>query len=271
MTHKKIVLWVMLSIVGLSMLTGIAAVVLPFGMVDERVLISIFIMGPYALGGLVIVATAREMLWTLRACAFFVILSMIIFLTMVWSDGLIGWEWMDRLGRFAGASLVIGVVLAHRLMVCPLNVTVPVAKISKRTSLISSVITGGMFSVLLLTDGLYSAEELIVRLLAIGSILAAGSTISTCALVLFGPKPEDDEPRMLARSVAVSLRCPVCEHDLQIKSNIDGCCGFCNLKIRVNAEEMYCECGYLLYKLESEKCPECGKDIEAGERWGSGA
>ena len=253
------------------MLTGIAAVVLPRGMVDERVLISILIMGPYALGGLVVVATARRMPWTLRACAFFVILSMVVFLGLIWSDGLIDWEWMDRLGRFAGASLIIGVVLAHRLLICPLNLTVPIAKISKRVSLISSGITGGIFCVLLLADGFYSAEELMARLLAVGSILAAGSTISTCALVLFGPKPEDDEPRMLARSVDIALRCPVCEHDLRIKSNVDGCCGYCNLKIRVDAEEMYCECGYLLYKLESEKCPECGKDIEAGERWGSEA
>lgn len=269
MTHKKIALWVLLGIVGLSMLTGIAAVVMPRGMVDERVLISIFIMGPYALGGLVIVAVARGMIWTLRGCAFFVMLSMVLFLMLIWVDGLMDWEWMDHLGRFAGANLIIGVVLTHRLMICPLNVTVPIAKVSKRIALISSGITGGVFCVLLLADGFFHADELIVKLLAVGSILAAGSTIATCTLVLFGSKPEDDEPRMMASSVDVSLQCPVCEHELQIKSNIDGCCSYCNLKIRVNAEEMYCECGYLLYKLEGEVCPECGKGIEAGERWGS--
>ncbi len=270
MTSKKIVLWVLLSIVGLSMLTGIAAVVMPWGMIDERVLISIFIMGPYALGGLVIVATARGMPWTLRACAFLVVLSMALFLTLIWVDGMMGWEWSERLGRFAGAALIIGVVLAHRLMIYPLKVIVPIAKVSKRIALISSGITGGAFSILLLSDGIFFAEELIIRILAVGSILAAGSTIATCVLVLFGPKPEDDEPRMLARSVDVSLQCPVCEHDLQIKSNVNGCCSYCNLKIRVDAEEMYCECGYLLYKLEGDICPECGKGIEAGERWTSG-
>ena len=44
-------------------------------------------------------------------------------------------------------------------------------------------------------------------------------------------------------------------------------CGSCGLRIRITVEEPRCSCGYLLYRLEGDTCPECGREIPEQDRW----
>jgi len=270
MKKKQIVLWVLLGVVGVAMLAGIISMLVPTRFIDYRVMMTVFVIGSYALGGLIIVAASGRMRRTFRACAGALSISMVIFVGMIWFDGVIYWQWEERIAKTAAVILFIGFTLAHRLLVCPLSASIFVARISKRAALISAVLicTTGSFG--LLNDGFGSLDELVMRLMVIFAIVAAGSTFVTGALSIFGPKPGDDEPGVLGSSIQVSMTCPRCQSAVEVRSNKESRCQSCRLKIRVEVEEPRCGCGYLLYELESDVCPECGKAVAADDRWGNG-
>ena len=48
-------------------------------------------------------------------------------------------------------------------------------------------------------------------------------------------------------------------------------CAECGLHITISVEEPRCTCGYLLYHLESDQCPECGRTIDEADRWADAA
>lgn len=59
----------------------------------------------------------------------------------------------------------------------------------------------------------------------------------------------------------LEMKCPRCEcaQTIPIGRSV---CSKCKLRFHVEIEENYCEkCGYLLYRLESDSCPECGTPV----------
>ncbi len=267
MKYKAVMLWSLLGCVGVAMLAGIVAVVLPSRYVDDRVFASIATMGAYALGGLIIVAAGQRMRWTLRVCALCTVISMAIYLSMIWFERAINWRW-EQIGWKTGTVfLIISIVLAHRMLLFPLRTPLLSAKIAKRCALISAILLGSVIIVGLVNDGFWNWEELVLRLMGITAIVTAGTTIATGAFALFGPKPGEDEPGLLVGSIPVSICCPRCGNGLTIDSNRDGRCTGCRLKIRVEVEEPRCACGYLLYELAAAVCPECGSPVSEHDRW----
>jgi len=62
--------------------------------------------------------------------------------------------------------------------------------------------------------------------------------------------------------VEMTVICPRCRKKQTVPIG-DGRCGACDLRINIRVEEPRCrQCGYLLYKLTSDACPECGTPIE---------
>lgn len=270
MKHKAIILWSLLGVVGAAMLAGIVAVVLPSRYVDERVLFTIMIVGAYALGGLVIVAVGpKRMRWTMRACAVSLAISMLIYIALIWGDDLWNWRIANMIGRYTSVILIIGIVLAHRLMIAPLRMPTTVGWVVKRGALIAAAIAGAIMCFGLITNGFFDWEDLFIRLFGVSVIIASGSSIATGAFAIFGPKAGEDEPGLLAGSIPVALSCPRCNTAIDVQSNRDGRCSGCRLKVRVEIEEPRCVCGYLLYELESDTCPECGKLVPERDRWKS--
>jgi len=267
MKHKAVVLWSLLGVVGAAMLAGIFAVVLPSRYVDERVFMTIAIMGIYALGGLVLVAVAGRSRWPFRVCSMCLVSSMLIYIAVVWLERMLSWGWEQFFWKTGAIILIVGLVLAHRLMLGPLRMPMMVASVTKRTALVSAGLLGTLIIVGLINDGFWDWDELFVRLMGIAAIIMAGSTIATGAFAIFGPRPGEDEPGLLIGSIPVALSCPRCAAEVRVQSNRDGRCAGCRLRVRVEIEEPRCDCGYLLFELESDTCPECGRAIPEADRW----
>ncbi|MCA9302767.1 MAG: hypothetical protein KC996_01455 [Phycisphaerales bacterium] len=267
MKHKAVLLWSLLGVVGLAMFAGIVAVVLPSRYVDDRVFATISIMGIYALGGLVLVAVSGRRRWTLRISSLCLVSSMLIYIAAVWLERMLNWQWEQFFWKTGTIVLIIGLIFAHRLMLSPLRTPLMIASVVKRTALISGVLLGGIIIFGLINDGFWDWDELFVRLMGIAAIIMAGTTIATGAFAIFAPKPGEDEPGLLVGSIPVSLTCPRCNAAVSVQSNREGRCEGCRLKVRVEIEEPRCSCGYLLYELESDTCPECGKPIPEEDRW----
>jgi hypothetical protein len=268
MKHKAIILWSLLGVVGAAMLAGIIAVVLPSRYLDERVLFTIMIVGAYALGGLVVVGVGpKRMRWTMRVCSVSLAISMLVYIALVWGADMLHWRTANRIGRYTTVLLIVGIVLAHRLMIAPLRMQTTIGWIVKRGALIAAAIAGAIMCFGLITNGFYDWDDLFMRLFGVAVIVASGSSIATGAFAIFGPKAGEDEPGLLSGSIPVSLTCPRCNAAMDVQSNREGRCTGCRLKVRVEIEEPRCVCGYLLYELESGTCPECGKAVPEGDRW----
>jgi hypothetical protein len=62
----------------------------------------------------------------------------------------------------------------------------------------------------------------------------------------------------------ITLFCPRCRKKQSLELG-GASCTSCGLRIEVRAEEPRCaKCDYLLYKLTSDVCPECGAPIVHG-------
>ncbi|MFK7759721.1 MAG: hypothetical protein AB8C13_07240 [Phycisphaerales bacterium] len=271
MNLKKAILWLFLSCVGLAMLTGIAAAVLPSGWVDEEVMITILLVGCYSLGGLIVVVLGgirghdgRRQRWTLGISTAALLISMALFITMVW----VSWRIDQHFMKSAAISLTVGITFVHRLVMLPLRSELTIFRVCKYTALITGALTGSIVVAAFLTEGFGFYDELMFRILAISAIFTAGSTIAAGALAFFAPRAGENEQGILASSVPLEFTCPRCQTEIHALSNKESRCGKCKLKVRVEIQEPRCLCGYLLYQLDSDACPECGRAIDTSEQWG---
>lgn len=270
MAAKKYILWTFLALVALAMLTGIAAVVLPSGWVDDKVMITIFIVGCYALGGLIVVVLGamrgtdgRKQKHTLRLATTALAISLGLFIAGIW----VGWRWDDYLLRPGAVALTLGIALVHRLIVRPLACDLTSFKLAKPTALTAGAITASIIAFAFINDGFGNYNELMGRILAITAIITAGTTIAAGALAFFAPKPGEDEQGTIASSIPIQIACPRCRATIDALSNKDSRCHTCKLKVRIEIQEPRCACGYLLYKLNTDHCPECGKPVPKSEQW----
>jgi MFS family permease len=129
----------------------------------------------------------------------------------------------------------------------------------QRWLLTGTLIAGGATAVLseLVVFGL--DDEITTRSTAAVAILASCGTMALAVLARLNRRVDfDPMPREMLH---ITIVCPNCRK----KQNLDvgkSACRACGLQIEVRIEEPRCtECGYLLYMLTSDQCPECGAPI----------
>jgi hypothetical protein len=100
--------------------------------------------------------------------------------------------------------------------------------------------------------------------------LVLAPTLMVIALVLALPaliwlvSARAVQRRPLQRAV-VAMACPRCGRTQRITCPGSACVE-CGLAIHIELDEPLCECGYLLFGLNSDRCPECGRDVR-GRAW----
>lgn len=265
--HKQTLLWVFLGFIAAAMIAAMIAIILPDRYVSGEVMGTIVLVGLYSLAGMVIVAISRDLKWTTRIAFISMALSMTVYILFIWFERSMRRSMEERVFNIATISLVVGFVFTHRLLIVPIRMHLFWGSVCRRVALIFAAISAAIIIFGLLNDGFFRWNDSVVRLLGIGLVLAAGSSIATGAIAIFGPKAGDDEPGLLDESIDVRLTCPRCENALSVRSNKEARCEHCRLKLKVMVEEPRCACGYLLYQLESDTCPECGDPIAPEDRW----
>lgn len=99
------------------------------------------------------------------------------------------------------------------------------------------------------------------------SILASivGTVIVPIAAVSHANKTQVANESISSR-VKILLECPKCAERQELSSgNVR--CSNCKASIFIEIEEPRCECGYLLYQLQGDVCPECGRRVRESEKW----
>jgi len=77
---------------------------------------------------------------------------------------------------------------------------------------------------------------------------------------------ESGHESTIGERTPIRLTCPRCGSDETLRVG-QSRCSSCGLRISVEFEEPRCGCGYLLYGLSGEHCPECGRPISESSRW----
>lgn len=99
----------------------------------------------------------------------------------------------------------------------------------------------------------------------IGICSMMGLMITHSIARAFSRKQKAD-PESLARRVRLRLTCPRCANEAEMPTGFSKCAS-CGGVLEIEVEEPRCLCGYLLFHLVGEKCPECGRDVPADQRW----
>lgn len=96
--------------------------------------------------------------------------------------------------------------------------------------------------------------------LIVGSILTGCLLLSVPLLHWFNALRER---AAVTTALRLWLRCPRCGREQELAAG-GATCVQCRLRLRIEIEEERCPaCGYLLYRLASSNCPECGAPIPA--------
>lgn len=104
--------------------------------------------------------------------------------------------------------------------------------------------------------------ELVARLAGAAGILACSGSLAILVLARLNRRAEFAPAG--GAPLEITVICPRCRRKTRVALG-EGSCAACGLRIEVRIEEPRCtECGYLLYKLTSAACPECGAPVRPG-------
>lgn len=79
-------------------------------------------------------------------------------------------------------------------------------------------------------------------------------------------KPKTEKSETIESQATLNLTCPECQTQQSFPTGLVRC-SKCKFTMIIELEEPRCECGYQLYNLQSNYCPECGIEIPESDRW----
>jgi len=184
------------------------------------------------------------------------IIACIMWLTQIWT------------GRETDVGTVVFTVLvslaavaphANICILCPLK---PGQRWVRRSAIAAAVLTAFALNLIVIDNKLLDVgvpDDVLGRFAAAAGIVAGCATLALFVLARLNRKV-DYEP-LSSDQIEMIVVCPRCRKKQLIRPG-DSACAECRLRISIRIEEPRCpQCNYLLYRLTSDRCPECGTAI----------
>ncbi len=268
---RRVFLWSMIASLALAALLGIAALVLPRYGPDEEVLVSTALFACFSIVALMC-ATVLE---RRRAVAFMwaglgsAVAALLVWLTLIWFHNSLGWT-VERVILQIAGMFTIGALLAAQsgLLALPRFDHLRDNVVRRWTIGVSGLLA--TYAVILIWW--YDQIERVIdgyilgRALGVLSIIAACGTVVTPILWKVQSVKRGGAGESVPLNVEIRIVCPRCHHEQGLKPG-KRACAKCSLRISIELEEPRCACGYLLHRLENDRCPECGRAVEQRDRW----
>ncbi len=268
-------LWSMIVSLSLAALLGIVALLLPRYRLTWEIIGSTALFAAFSLVALccTVVLEKRRLvplMWTGIATAGS---ALAVWLVMIWFGPWRGPVDEELLAR-TGATLTILAIWATHLGLHaiprfdrPMASAVRWGTVGVWSLLAALAVTGIWF------EDFYENfifrfidEEWFGRLVGALGILGACGTIITPILWKVQAVRRAESAETIPARLQLQVTCPRCQSQQQLRTGT-ATCTQCGLRITIAVEEPRCACGYLLYRLESNRCPECGREIAEADRW----
>ncbi len=255
-------LWMMIASLSLAAATGVVAIIWPrFGSTQEQILITSLLMGAFSI--------------TALACA--IVLGKHRLVPVMWggiaASGLARGTWLlllwldpideDPLFKSGATFTIAALWVAHLGLLSLPRLDHPRARIIRWVTISLATALAVFFDIVVLGE---VWEDWAGRLVGVLAILTACGTVVTPTLALIEYLGRRGSSETMPGHVVVSLTCPRCRTAQQVHLGPSKC-EACGLRINLETEEPRCTCGYLLYRLSGEVCPECGRRIAVEDRW----
>ncbi len=189
---------------------------------------------------------------------------------IAWFEDYLDWYGNDILGRCGLACLLLGLAFSHTgvFRAIPARSALRVIKILTMVSAWLFAVPIGV--VLLFADVLWQSFSngifLFLPFIWLFLLAAVVGTIVVPIATISRANRRELPAESVGSKVEIQLACPKCGHRQCLRTgNVN--CGKCGAGIFIEIDEPRCTCGYLLYQLMSNKCPECGLAIPAEMRW----
>ena len=198
----------------------------------------------------------------LVTCGFWLVVS--------WSSTLRMSSQADTYGRIGGSLMMvlIGMMFMGHLLIVETRYTL--VHLAARAIVVSigGVVVVGM--VMLWTEWWFPYGVEVGIVTAIWGSLTVIGAFMVPMLALGLAKPRAQTAESIVTKVALEFSCPRCRAEQQLPIGLVRCseCGFALL---IEIQEPRCACGYLLYQLRGETCPECGRKVAETDRWAAEA
>jgi ribosomal protein L37E len=272
---RRAFLWTMIISLSLAAVIGIVALLLPtLGPADE-ILISTALFAAFSLVAMccaIVIEQGRlQLLMWLGIIASGA--ALLTWLFLVWFERSLAYRSEEYTARTAGAFNVICVWCAYFGLLTVLPLRHPWAKTVQWTAIAATSIVGlFIFMACLAAEWMEDriidvlGEDLAFRLLGAVGIVAACGTVLAPILWKIQALRQATSGESIPSRLRVQVVCPRCG-TAQALAVGPSQCAQCGLRITLKVEEPRCACGYLLYRLEGEQCPECGRPIPPNMRW----
>ncbi len=272
MRLRKAFLWTMIVSLCFAALLGIVALLLPdFVRKEEQILVSTVLFALYSLLALCcsIVMEKRRLvplMWVGIAGA---AAGLGLWLAVIWLDPVMDRRTSKNLVRAAMTFTTPAVLFAQcGLLILP-RLDGPLARFVRKSTIIVSIALAGTLILLIWWDDWimgYIDDEIIGRGLGVMGILTACGTVITPIVWKVQAVHRAESVVSIPSRLRIEVKCPRCHTQQELHTG-PGKCERCGLRITIQVEEPRCACGYQLYRLESEHCPECGREVPQADRW----
>jgi hypothetical protein len=200
-------------------------------------------------------------------------LALIAWLVLVWFDRSLSWQNEERIARTGGVFTTLCIWCAYFGLMTAMPLRHPWAKVVKWGAIAATSVIASLFLVGCIAPDWFEdyvidtiSEDVFFRLAGTVAILAVCGTVLSPILWKVQVLRQVSSAESIATNLRVRVVCPRCGADQALPTG-PAKCASCGLKIAIKVEEPRCVCGYLLYQLEGEMCPECGREIPPGDRW----
>ena len=275
MRLRKAFLWSMIVSLSLAALLGIVALMLPdWVRKDEEILFSTLLFGLYSLLALccaIVQETRRLVGWMwigIGAAA----VALPIWIFIVWFESNLDGDVVEQLAKTAGSLTTISVVIAQCGLLLLPRLDGPLAGFVRKATIIVSIALACtlifMYWWFEWIDN-YIDDDILVRGMGVLGILTACGTVVTPIIWKVQAVHRVGSVDSIPSRLRIDIKCPRCKTQQQLRTG-PAKCADCGLRITIDIQEPRCTCGYQLYRLESERCPECGRGVPQADRWAGG-
>ena len=259
MTLRAAFLWTLIASLSLAAALGIVAILMPnlIG-ADEEILGTSLLLGLHSLPPLAcsIVISRRRVRWAMWMGIVCSPIAWALWMPLIWSMSFAqGYRVEVALVKSAFTLLFLAIWAAHLGLLTLMPLDRPIFRNERIGTLIMTAIV-----LLIGTPAMWWEwdHDWFWRGFAVLCILAGCGTVITPIFSLLDALRRRASRESIATDTKVRLFCPRCnaEQTLRVGPNR---CSECGLHIETKVEEPRCRCGYLLFKLEGDQCPECGR------------